>query len=56
MTFAVRQDALDDLPWQEEILRIIPRYSTNQDFTPYDLVEALETGDPITEAEIHDRA
>lgn len=39
----VRQDALDDLPWQEEILRIIPRYSTNQDFAPYDLVEALET-------------
>ena len=30
-----------DVPWEEDLSRIIPRYSTNQDFRPYDLVAEL---------------
>jgi hypothetical protein len=29
-------------PWQDELLGIISRYSTNQDFEPYDLLEELD--------------
>ena len=39
----ISQNALDDLPWQNALDRIIPRYSTNQDFRPYDLIDELET-------------
>jgi len=30
-------------PWSEELLRLIPRYSTNFGYEPYDLVEELES-------------
>ena len=29
-------------PWLEKLREIIPRYSTNQDFKPYDLIEELK--------------
>ena len=29
------------LPWKHELYEIIPRYSTNRDYEPYDLVEEL---------------
>ena len=29
-------------PWNEDLGRLIPRYSTNRDFQPYDLLEELE--------------
>lgn len=32
---------LIDVPWAEDLSRLIPKYSTNQDFRPYDLVEEL---------------
>ena len=37
----IGQNALDDLPWQLDLRSIIPRYSTNQDFRPYDLIAEL---------------
>ena len=30
-------------PWRDSLTEIIPRYSTNQDFEPYDLFEELES-------------
>lgn len=30
------------MPWDEELRGIIPRYSTNRDYEPYDVVEELE--------------
>ena len=30
------------IPWRKKLREIIPRYSTNQDFEPYDLIEELE--------------
>ncbi len=30
-------------PWRNSVMEIIPRYSTNQDFEPYDLIEELES-------------
>ena len=31
-----------DAPWQTDLNTLIPRYSTNQDFAPYDLIDELE--------------
>ena len=33
---------IDTAPWVGDLNRIIPRYSTNKDFTPYDLLDELE--------------
>lgn len=33
---------MDAAPWIDDLNKIIPRYSTNQDFAPYDLVDELE--------------
>ena len=33
---------MDTAPWVGDLNKIIPRYSTNQDFAPYDLVDELE--------------
>ena len=38
----VGDQALYEVPWQPVLDEIIPLYSTNQDFEPYDLVEVLE--------------
>ena len=35
-------DRLSVLPWESPLRKLIPLYSTNQDFAPYDLVEELE--------------
>lgn len=32
---------LVDLPWQAEIAALVPRFSTNREFRPYDLVGEL---------------
>ncbi len=32
---------MDAAPWIDDLNKIIPRYSTNQDFAPYDLVDEL---------------
>jgi SAM-dependent methyltransferase len=32
---------VDDVPWQSSLQRLIPRFSTNQEFRPYRLVEEL---------------
>ena len=32
----------DKAPWQPRLNELIPRYSTNKDFEPYDLIEELE--------------
>ena len=37
----VSQSALDDLPWQADLKNIIPRFSTNRDYRPYDLTSEL---------------
>lgn len=39
----VTQAALEDLPWQSELTQIIGRYSTNQDYQPYDLLRELDS-------------
>lgn len=39
----VSQTALEELPWATDLKQIIARYSTNQDFQPFDLMEALES-------------
>ncbi len=33
---------MDAAPWVDDLNKIVPRYSTNQDFAPYDLVDELE--------------
>lgn len=37
----VDQTALADLPWMTDLVQIIERYSTNQDYEPYDLLGEL---------------
>ena len=37
----VGQYGFDAFPWQSELIELIRRYSTNQDFEPFDLVEGL---------------
>jgi SAM-dependent methyltransferase len=39
----VSQTALEDFPWATDLRRIIARYSTNEDYRPFDLVEELES-------------
>jgi len=39
----VSQTVLEDLPWTTDLQQIIARYSTNQDFQPFNLMEALES-------------
>ncbi len=41
----VSQTALEDLPWHGELIRIIERYSTNQHFEPYNLIDELTSRD-----------
>ena len=38
----VERDVLER-PWDKAVYNLIPQYSTNQDFVPYDLVEELES-------------
>ena len=33
---------IDTAPWVDDLKHIIPKYSTNKDFTPYDLLNELE--------------
>ena len=33
---------MDTAPWADDLNKLIPRYSTNQDFAPYHLVDELE--------------
>jgi ubiquinone/menaquinone biosynthesis C-methylase UbiE len=33
----------ENSPWRDRSMEIIPRYSTNRDFQPYDLIEELES-------------
>ena len=42
LAIAVGRQEEDD-PWRDSLREIIPRYSTNQDFEPYDLFEELES-------------
>ena len=39
----VSQTALEGLPWAADLSQIIGRYSTNQDFEPYDLIDELDS-------------
>ncbi len=39
----VNQSALTGFPWERDLDRIIARYSTNQDYQPYDLIEELQS-------------
>jgi SAM-dependent methyltransferase len=39
----VRQSTLADMNWIDELNQIINRYSTNEDYEPYDLIEELES-------------
>ena len=39
----VNQTALEDFPWMEDLKQIIARYSTNQDFEPFDLIAELDS-------------
>ncbi|MHC5037786.1 MAG: class I SAM-dependent methyltransferase [Planctomycetota bacterium] len=41
-TLALVNHTFGSLPWDEALREIIPRYSTNQDYQPYNLVEELE--------------
>ena len=37
----IDQSALEEMPWSRDLLEIIGRYSTNQDFAPYSLLDEL---------------
>ena len=39
----VGQEALEDLPWLPAFRRIIARYSTNQDFQPFNLLDEIQS-------------
>lgn len=39
---AIVNDGALPTPWDDALARIIPRYSTNQEFEPYDLIAELE--------------
>lgn len=39
----VSQSALEDFPWTTDLKQIIARYSTNQDFAPFDLIAELDS-------------
>ncbi len=46
----VRGRNLKGLPWMNELQHLIPRYSTNQDYKPYDIVAELSTRGLFQEA------
>lgn len=39
-----------DMPWIADVMEIIPHYSTNVDYEPYDLIAELETRELFREA------
>lgn len=39
----IGQEALEDLPWLPALKRIVARYSTNQHFQPFDLLDEIQS-------------